>query len=245
MSDRRRLKGRGQVGQAGSEYGSAGRGKLRPETRGMEEQLQGLQLDLNRNQLKQPQSGLPTAPVPPHPYVRSNWTTGLRSDQERVVHSTSTVVVLKDKFPKAMHHYLVLPKEKIDNLLNLTKGHLDLLMEMEEVAREMVARHPDSQFKIGFHAVQSMLQLHLHVISQDFQSVYMRKPRHWNSFNTAYFLSIDKVRESLVVDGKVVIEKIIGVEKEKLLSSGLMCNLCEYESKNMQGLKEHITSHWK
>ena len=54
-----------------------------------------------------------------------------------------------------------------------------------------------------------------------------------------------QVRESLVVDGKVVIEKVIGVEKEKLMSSGLMCNLCEYESKNMQGLKEHITSHWK
>ena len=54
-----------------------------------------------------------------------------------------------------------------------------------------------------------------------------------------------QVRESLVVDGKVVIEKIIGVEKEKLMSSGLMCNLCEYEYKNMQGLKQHLTSHRK
>ena len=51
--------------------------------------------------------------VPPHPNVRPNWTTGLRTDMknpERVVLSTSSVVVIKDKFPKAAFHFLILPR---------------------------------------------------------------------------------------------------------------------------------------
>ena len=54
-----------------------------------------------------------TAPAPPHPNVRPNWTTGLRTDMknpERVVFSTSSVVVIKDKFPKAAFHFLILPR---------------------------------------------------------------------------------------------------------------------------------------
>ena len=54
-----------------------------------------------------------TAPAPPHPNVRPIWTTGLRTDMkkpERVVFSTSSVVVIKDKFPKAAFHFLILPR---------------------------------------------------------------------------------------------------------------------------------------
>ena len=51
--------------------------------------------------------------APPHPNVRPDWTTGLRTDMknpERVVFSTSSVVVIKDKFPKAAFHFLILPR---------------------------------------------------------------------------------------------------------------------------------------
>ena len=31
----------------------------------------------------------------------------------------------------------------------------------------------------------------MHVISQDFYSFYMKTKRHWNSFNTDYFIEIN------------------------------------------------------
>ena len=52
-------------------------------------------------------------PLPPHPQVRPNWSKGLRTDMKKaelVVFSTPEVVVINDKFPKAKHHFLVLPR---------------------------------------------------------------------------------------------------------------------------------------
>lgn len=42
--------------------------------------------------------------------------------------------------------------------------------------------------RYGYHAIPSMSQLHLHMISQDFDSPCLKTKRHWNSFNTKYFL---------------------------------------------------------
>lgn len=44
------------------------------------------------------------------------------------------------------------------------------------------------EFKIGYHAEPSLLQLHLHVISMDFHSPTLKTERHWNSFNTKLFI---------------------------------------------------------
>lgn len=43
-------------------------------------------------------------------------------------------------------------------------------------------------FKIGYHAEPSMQQLHLHVISMDFNSPSLKTKKHWNSFNTEFFV---------------------------------------------------------
>ena len=54
-----------------------------------------------------------STPNPPHPNVRPNWSKGLRTDMKKpelVVFSTTSVVVIKDKFPKAKYHFLVLPR---------------------------------------------------------------------------------------------------------------------------------------
>ena len=102
-------------------------------------------------------------PLPPHPHVRPNWSTGLRTDMkkaERVVFSTPEVVVITDKFPKAKHHFLVLPRlglkevcflfqfqsklifsrEELDNLQSLELKHLSLLEQMQAVGNQVAAR---------------------------------------------------------------------------------------------------------
>lgn len=47
----------------------------------------------------------------------------------------------------------------------------------------------EKNFKIGYHASPSMQRLHIHVISKDFNSAYLKTKRHWNSFNTDNFIS--------------------------------------------------------
>lgn len=44
--------------------------------------------------------------------------------------------------------------------------------------------------RIGFHAKPSMDHLHLHVVSTDFVSTFMKTKKHWNSFNTEHFLDL-------------------------------------------------------
>ena len=43
----------------------------------------------------------------------------------------------------------------------------------------------DLQYRIGVHATPSLSQLHVHVITQDFNSPCLKKKLHWNSFTTA------------------------------------------------------------
>jgi len=181
-------------------------------------------------------------PLPPHPHVRSNWSKGLRSDMKKpelVVFSTPSVVVIKDKFPKAKYHFLVLPREELDNLQSLGPQHVSLLEQMQEVGKQIAARHADSQFRMGFHAKPSMLHLHLHLISQDFDSVGLKTKRHWNSFTTEFFISVENVTAELKELGKV--------EKKDELAAcidlPLACHKCDFKSKNMPELKKHIATH--
>jgi hypothetical protein len=48
---------------------------------------------------------------------------------------------------QAQYHFLVLPKENICSLGNVTKGHLQLLKHMDNVGQELAERHPNSSFK--------------------------------------------------------------------------------------------------
>jgi len=182
-------------------------------------------------------------PLPPHPQVRPNWSTGLRTDMkkaERVVFSTPEVVVIKDKFPKAKHHFLVLPREELDNLQSLELKHLSLLEQMQAVGNQVAARHTDSQFRMGFHAKPSMLHLHLHLISQEFESVGLKTKRHWNSFTTDFFLPVENVIAELKELGKVK-------KKDDLAANidlPLACHKCDLKPKNMPELKKHIATHF-
>jgi diadenosine tetraphosphate (Ap4A) HIT family hydrolase len=43
----------------------------------------------------------------------------------------------------------------------------------------------ERQYRIGLHATPSLSQLHVHVITQDFDSPCLKKKLHWNSFASA------------------------------------------------------------
>jgi len=174
------------------------------------------------------------------------WSLGLKqsmSDPQLVVDDDDRVVVIKDKYPKARFHFLVLPKDNIPNLKSLTKDHLPLLRYMSEKGKEVASKASTSAtFRLGYHAVPSMSGLHLHVISDDFNSTCLKTKKHWNSFTTSYFVPSSEVISLLQEKGEVNYNRETYM---KLLDSPLRCHVCKNEMATMPALKEHIKSHIK
>lgn len=83
----------------------------------------------------------------------------------------------------------------------------------------------------------SMRQLHLHVISQDFDSKHLKNKKHWNSFNTAFFRDSVDVIDEVSNHGKATLK-----DDEKLLSMELRCHRCRSAHPNIPRLKSHISS---
>ena len=100
----------------------------------------------------------------------------------------------------------MLPKDNISRLNKLTKHHEELVRHMIDAAQshvimELNKTDVEAEFRCGFHAVPSMAQVHMHVISQDFISPCMKSKKHWNSFNTSYFVEANSVLSSITKDG--------------------------------------------
>ncbi|KAG5042332.1 hypothetical protein JHK87_006247 [Glycine soja] len=132
-------------------------------------------------------------------------------------------VVLNDMYPKAQKHVLVLAQTVgLDCLADVQKEHLQLLNKMHDVslkwAEKFLNENAALVFHLGYHMEPSMRQLHLHVISQDFQSTHLKNKKHWNSFNTAFFHDSVDVMDEISSDGKATLK-----DDDKLLSMELRC----------------------
>ncbi|XP_073525788.1 uncharacterized protein [Phyllobates terribilis] len=153
---------------------------------------------------------------------------------------TNDVVVLNDAYPKAKKHVLVLARlEGLDRLADVSEEHLHLLRTMHEVgikwAKKFLQDDESLIFRLGYHSVPSMRQLHLHVISQDFESPHLKNKKHWNSFNTAFFFDSVDVIEEVSKNGKASVNG-----DDRLLSMELRCNRCRSAHPNLPRLKSHI-----
>lgn len=177
-------------------------------------------------------------------------------DPSMVVQSDELTVTIKDAYPKARHHYLVLPREDIPHLRALHPAHVPLLERMltsgrklaEEVGdgkgvgkEEGEERKGGARFRFGYHASPSMARLHMHVISQDFDSPCLKNKKHWNSFTSNFFLDAEAVISMLRERGKVELD-VKGVY-EPMLKLPLKCHVCHREMQNMPKLKDHIRQH--
>lgn len=136
-------------------------------------------------------------------------------ENHQVLFYDDNVTIIQDAFPKSYRHYLVLPRD-----LGLTLKHpLDAFKNPDiydeisfyvEKAKEMLVESimeskliPDldyerkkfkNQFvKAGIHSIPSMSNLHIHVISQDFNLARMKNKKHYNSFTTDFFVEFEKL----------------------------------------------------
>jgi aprataxin len=181
------------------------------------------------------------------------------------MHVDDQCVLMLDGYPKARHHALVVAREPaLDSMDELASQHLPLLAHMRSIALAWVAGvqagaaggealaapagagAPGGQaggggvppgWRLGFHAVPSMQQLHLHVISQDFDSPALKNKKHWNSFTTAFFRDLDAVEAEVRASGRVRVDRAAA---EQLLKQALRCHRCGCSLANIPQLKQHI-----
>jgi len=169
----------------------------------------------------------------------SHWSQGLLSamkDPSVLVEEDEQIVIIKDRYPKAKYHFLILPHESIADVQALNIKHIQLLYHMEKQAKSLAERYRESTFKLGFHAIPSMAQLHMHVISQDFISPCMKNKKHWNSFTTEYFLNSADV--IAMINKKGIVKVKDGIKN--LLKAPLKCHKCQYVPDSMPQLKLHL-----
>ncbi|KAF6170376.1 hypothetical protein GIB67_014306 [Kingdonia uniflora] len=151
------------------------------------------------------------------------------------------VVVLNDLYPKAEKHLLVLArKDGLDRLADVREEHLPLLKTMHDVgekwAKKFLSEDPSLIFRLGYHSDPSMRQLHLHVISQDFNSTHLKNKKHWNSFNSLFFLDSVNVIEEISKHGRPKLN-----DGDNLLAMELRCHRCRSAHPNIPRLKSHIS----
>ncbi len=78
-------------------------------------------------------------------------------------------IAIKDKFPTAPHHYLVIPKKEIPKLSDSEPEDTELLGHLMQVAQQVAKTQGiGDAFRLvvnnGADAGQSVFHLHLHVI---------------------------------------------------------------------------------
>ncbi|KAK0645715.1 HIT-like domain-containing protein [Cercophora newfieldiana] len=147
---------------------------------------------------------------------------------DQVLRVTPNTVLIKDSFPKATVHLLLLPRSPEHYGLHPHDAFKDLeflaMMKEEaasaariaaaELGRQLSPFSATSKarneamdagvpfddlppgrdylpdIRIGIHAHPSMAHLHVHIISRDMHSDRLKHRKHYNSFNTSFFIPV-------------------------------------------------------
>ncbi|PKS05259.1 hypothetical protein jhhlp_008630 [Lomentospora prolificans] len=92
----------------------------------------------------------------------------------------------------------------------------------------------EAEVKVGIHAHPSMNHLHVHVLSREMFSPSLKHRKHYNSFNTPFFVDIADF--PLAND-----DPRLHPEREQYLRRDLVCWRCGRNFKNQfKALKEHL-----
>jgi len=142
-------------------------------------------------------------------------------------------------------HLLVVPKPSylaIQAVTDLRKEHLVKVQKLHQLGRRVAETvgsglGEGNKIRLGYHSIPSLTPLHLHIISQDFDSPALKTKKHWNSFTTPFFLDASAVESRLENHGRVHVDHIKCVAYEK---QDLHCHRCHKQQKNMPELKNHI-----
>ena len=91
--------------------------------------------------------------------------------------------------------------------------------------------------RIGFHAIPSMPQLHMHVTCQDALTPGMKNKKHWHSFTSGFLIPLSAAWADLEQHGRLLINPAAA---EALLKQPLACHRCRQACKDMPTLRSHV-----
>ncbi|EDW49470.1 GM26841 [Drosophila sechellia] len=169
------------------------------------------------------------------------------NDKRNFLIESDRAVVIKADYPKSQYHFRVVAKEEFRDITQLTEEHLPLLDHMMDLANQIIEKqkHLESRnFLIGFKVNTFWNRLNLHVISDDFYSMAMKRLSHWNSFNSELFMPFQIAYMMLSVQGSI--ESISEQSYNKLRNKmPLRCNQCEFVTNMLLDLKAHLYQHWR
>lgn len=175
--------------------------------------------------------------------------------QSVVVYFNNEVVIVTDGFPKATEHLLVLPRSNALTRMHPTTALTEQVKKRYQQYIDIAVEHVTKEFmkkykvrdegspehfaktfvQVGIHTVPSMNNLHIHVITKDFNSPRLKNKKHYNSFNTDFFVPWDRLPlEHAPIDSK-------SIEKKYLKDSDLICCYCDRNFTNKcANLKRHL-----
>lgn len=124
----------------------------------------------------------------------------------RVYLETPEAVVIYDGYPKAARHLLVIPRPDF-----LTRSAASQLVAPDDAyavtVLHTIARRVASHLKeglgsednvvCGYHEKPSLARLHIHIISTDYSSPWMKTKKHRDSFMTSFFQPLELVETRL------------------------------------------------
>lgn len=84
--------------------------------------------------------------------TKYHWSLNLIRELENpksIIEEDEFIYVIKDKFPKSTHHYLIIPKKDIPSISKVTKDDLEVLYHMELIANKYIDCHEKHDFQYG------------------------------------------------------------------------------------------------
>eukprot|EP00747_Dinoflagellata_sp_TGD_P030163 gnl/TRDRNA2_/TRDRNA2_134438_c3_seq1.p1 gnl/TRDRNA2_/TRDRNA2_134438_c3~~gnl/TRDRNA2_/TRDRNA2_134438_c3_seq1.p1 ORF type:complete len:313 (+),score=60.29 gnl/TRDRNA2_/TRDRNA2_134438_c3_seq1:85-1023(+) len=165
-----------------------------------------------------------------------------------VVHETEEFVTIYDGYPKSTLHLLVVPRQRVDSLKDLGPEHLPMLRRLAAyVAWALEGLAAAGAGNVGFvhgiHTVPSLRQLHVHILSQDFQSPCLKNAKHFGSFQSPFLVPLDDAIAALEASVDMNEHFGIGKAEERLKKQDLCCNRCGVNFvRRFAELKKHLAS---
>eukprot|EP00930_Biecheleria_cincta_P003032 TRINITY_DN103972_c0_g1_i1.p1 TRINITY_DN103972_c0_g1~~TRINITY_DN103972_c0_g1_i1.p1 ORF type:complete len:383 (-),score=35.85 TRINITY_DN103972_c0_g1_i1:106-1119(-) len=173
---------------------------------------------------------------------------GDRSVGQYIAHCTDEFVTFHDGYPKAAIHLLVLPRRvRVAGLGQLTAGDLPMLRRLGAYvswvlqAAEGQKGDPGLGWVHGVHAVPSLRQLHVHIMTQDLCSPCMKNAKHFSSFRPPFLVALDDIIDTLEQGGDLSGRFNLRTAEEDMKRRSLCCHRCGLDfGRKFAELKRHL-----
>ncbi|CDO93151.1 unnamed protein product [Kluyveromyces dobzhanskii CBS 2104] len=171
-----------------------------------------------------------------------------------VLYFDDVATIIYDKFPKSEQHLLILPRshktsnshpnELSSDIKSQIEWHIDWakrfcwaqFVKTFDVKDALMSKElfVSNFIQAGIHSIPSMANTHIHVMTKDFHSERLKNKKHFNSFNSPFFVPWENIPSFERRNEDNVMEKFIK-------NYDLKCPYCSLNFKNQFAkLKVHL-----